>query len=147
VTGSPEVWGAVRLAVKCLQNGDPQEAQSWLEATECTCPTGSLWKGVYDSTGIMYKIPEWLVVEPDGLVDESGSEGEAATASAAKEDGAHDSADENEEDMVLVRARISRTQRDVTIRIRKKETVVSLIEKIKKQAKVRTSLLSSMVSV
>jgi hypothetical protein len=135
VTGSPEVWGAVRLAAKCLQNGSLQEAQSWLEATECTCPTGCLWKGVYDSTGVMYKVPEWLVVEPDGLVEESESEEEAATASASNSK-VHESADEGENDVVIVRARISRTQRDVKVRMRKCETVAVVIEKVKKQAKV-----------
>ena len=132
------MWGAVRLAAKCLQNGSLQEAQSWLEATDCTCPTGCLWKGVYDSTGVMYKVPEWLCVEPEGLREENESEEEATTASASKVKAgkAIDSAEEGVDDVVIVRTRISRTQRDVKVRMRKRETVAVIIEEVKKQAKV-----------
>jgi hypothetical protein len=143
VTGSQEVWGALRLAVQYLQAGELQEAQTMLKATECTCPTGELWKGVYDSTGVMYKLEEWLVVEPEGLVEESDSEDEAPTGSAGAAlgvDGAQES-DGGDVDRVVVRARISRTQRDVAVRIRKNEAVAAIVERIKRQAQVRLSTI------
>jgi hypothetical protein len=138
VTGSQEVWGAIRLAAQSLQLGKMREAQQWLEAMECTCPTGSLWKGVYDKTGIMYKIPEWLIVEPDGLVPENAGDGEAGeSAGAAGQDGAQEEDDEEDDEPVVVRARISRNGRDVMLKLQKKQTVASIVEKIREQVEVR----------
>lgn len=144
VTGSQEVWGAIRLAVQSLQAGKLRDAQGWLETMECTCPTGCLWKGVYDSTGVLYKLPEWLVVEPEGLVPdttdglgEDGPAGGGAAAAAAGTDDAQDDEDEDEDDEpMLVRARISRTGRDVTLKLRRKEQVASIVQKIKEHAEV-----------
>jgi hypothetical protein len=139
VTGSQEVWGAIRLAAQSLQLGKMREAQQWLEAMECTCPTGSLWKGVYDKTGVMYKVPEWLIVEPEGLVPEDAGEGEAGeSAGAAGQDGAPEDDDEEDDEPVVVRARISRTGRDVVLKLQKKQTVASIVDKIKEQAEVRS---------
>jgi hypothetical protein len=135
VTGSQEVWGAIRLAAQSLQVGKLKDAQQWLETMECTCPSGVLWKGVYDSTGVMYKVPEWLIVEPEGLVAEEEPNDGAPGASGA--DGAQEFDDEEDDEPVLVRTRVSRTGRDVTLKIRRKETVWSIVEKLKKEAEVR----------
>ncbi|KAH8727648.1 Pleckstrin homology domain-containing protein [Phaeosphaeriaceae sp. PMI808] len=140
VAGSQEVWGAIRLAAQSLQAGKIRDAQQWLETMECTCPSGCLWKGVYDSTGVMYKLPEWLIVEPDGLVAEEGSDEEAAaTGVGGAEELAHDD-DEEDDEPELVRVRISRNGRDVLIKARRKEHVASIIDKIKKQAELEPSL-------
>jgi hypothetical protein len=74
VTGSAEIWGAIRIAAQHLQANEVAEAQTMLDAAGCTCPSGALWKGVYDPTGVLYKVPEWLVVEPEGLADEDEDE-------------------------------------------------------------------------
>ncbi|KAF2032034.1 hypothetical protein EK21DRAFT_87639 [Setomelanomma holmii] len=132
VTGSQEVWGAIRLAAQSLQAGKLEDAQQWLETMECTCPTGCLWKGVYDSTGVLYKLPDWLIVDPDGLVSETESDEEAA---AGATDGAQDSADEGDDEPALVRVRVSRTGHDVVLKVRRKEHIASIVEKVKKQAK------------
>lgn len=141
VTGSQEVWGAIRLASQSLQRGKLREAQQWLEAMECTCPTGCLWKGVYDSTGVMYKVPEWLIVEPEGIVPEGTDDdikddslGAAADPEAAQE------ADDEDDEPVVVRARVSLNGRDVVLKLRRKEQVASIINKIKAQAEVRTEI-------
>ena len=135
VTGSQEIWGAIRLAAQYLQAGELQEAQTMLDATGCTCPTGCLWRGVYDSTGVMYKVPEWLIVEPEGLVEESSDdEGEAAGPAEADKAAELDDDDNEEDDLVLVRIRNSRTQRDVPVNIRSKETVAAIVEKFRKHA-------------
>jgi hypothetical protein len=139
VTGSQEVWGAIRLAAQSLQAGKLRDAQQWLETMECTCPTGCLWKGVYDSTGVMYKLPEWLIVEPEGLVAEESSSdavgGPASTATGT--DAAQEVEDDEDDEPVLVRARISRNGRDVVLKLRRKEPVASIVEKLKQQAEVR----------
>lgn len=139
VTGSQEVWGAIRLAAQSLQVGKIKDAQQWLETMECTCPTGCLWKGVYDSTGIMYKVPEWLIVEPEGLVSEEQADEDAAAGAASGVDAAQQSDDDDDNEPLLVRARISRDGRDVTLKIRRKEPVAIIIEKLKKEAEVRSS--------
>jgi len=137
VTGSQEVWGAIRLAAQSLQAGKIKDAQQWLETMECTCPTGCLWKGVYDSTGILYKVPDWLIVEPEGLVPEETSGDEAAAGAASGVDAAQESDDDEDNEPVLLRARISRDGRDVTLKIRRKEPVALIVEKLKKETEVR----------
>jgi hypothetical protein len=140
VTGSPEVWGAVRLAAQSLQIGKLKDAQQWLETMECTCPTGCLWKGVYDSTGILYKIPEWLIVEPEGLVaEEADAEPAGGPAGvAAANDGAQEDEEEEDDEPVAVRVRVSRNGRDVVLKLRRREQISSIVEKLKQQAEVRS---------
>jgi hypothetical protein len=140
VTGSEEIWGAVKLATQYLQKGELQEAQTMLDVTGCTCPTGLLWKGVYDTTGIQYKIPEWVVVEPEGLAEEEDmhDEGVAGLAgtSARKEDMYDDDEELTTGERVSVRARTSHSQRDVVVSIGKKEAIASIVEKVKLKANV-----------
>jgi hypothetical protein len=137
VTGSPEVWGAIRLAAQSLQAGKLRDAQQWLETMECTCPTGCLWKGVYDSTGIMYRVPEWLIVEPEGLVPEqTGDDAEGGPATGT--DATQEPEDDEDDEPVGVRVRVSRDGRDVVIKLRSRLPVASIVEKIKEQAEVRS---------
>jgi hypothetical protein len=114
-----------------------------LDATGCTCPTGLLWKGVYDLTGIQYKVPEWVVVEPEGLAEETDTHDEAATgpasASAVKET-MHDSDDGATGGPVCVRVRTSHNQKDVFLKIRRQDLVALIVEKLKKQAKVSSCI-------
>lgn len=143
VTGSPEIWGAVRLAAQYLQAGELQEAQTMLDVTGCTCPTGLLWRGVYDSTGVQYRVPEWVVVEPEGLAEgiaageeDGNGAGAGSTSAVGHVDGANDPGDQTGNDVIVVRARTSHNQRDVRLSIRKNESIASIVEKIKKQAEV-----------
>lgn len=110
-----------------------------LDVTGCTCPTGLLWRGVYDATGVQYRVPEWVVVEPEGLEDEDNQDhGGAATgpASAGAQVDTAPNLDDDEHDVKLVRARTSHNQKDLVLSVRRKEPVVSIIEKLKKQAEV-----------
>ncbi|ORY15592.1 hypothetical protein BCR34DRAFT_454836, partial [Clohesyomyces aquaticus] len=70
VTGQREIWGAVQLCVEYLQADNVAEAQAILDASGCTCPHGEIWRGVFGETGEWYKVPEWLVIEPAGLVED-----------------------------------------------------------------------------
>ena len=132
VTGSQEIWGAVRLAAQYLQKGELQEAQTLLDATGCTCPTGLLWRGVYDPTGVQYKVPEWVVVEPEGLAEEGAVDDGKATSSDDAEGGVGAAVD----DQVRVRVRTSHDQRDVSLLIAKRDSVGVIVEKLKEEAKV-----------
>jgi hypothetical protein len=138
VTGSQEVWSTLRVVVDYLQRGEIETAQGLLDAQECTCPDGQLWKGVYDDTGVIYKIPEWVVIEPSGLVEED----EAAEIPTRARNEASNASD-HDQDLGLddtefvVRARISTTAGDVRVQVRRRETIASIREKLKTQAKVR----------
>ncbi|KAH7080519.1 hypothetical protein BKA63DRAFT_488272 [Paraphoma chrysanthemicola] len=136
VTGSQEVWGAIRLAAQSLQAGKLKDAQQWLETMECTCPAGCLWKGVYDSTGVLYKVPEWLIVEPEGLVSDTESDDDAATGAT---EGPQESDHDEDDEPALVRVRISRNGQDVVLKLRRKQQIVSIVEKLKKQAELDPS--------
>lgn len=100
-----------------------------LDVTGCTCPTGLVWRGVFDATGVQYKVPEWVVVEPEGVVEEDEDE-EGVGAEVEEEE-----EDEGDEE-VDVRVRTSHDSKDVTIRVHRKESVAKVIEKIKDEAKV-----------
>lgn len=136
MTGSPEVWACLRFATEALQKGDVATAQGLLNAQECTCPDGQLWSAVYDDRGILYKIPEWLIIEPAGLVEEdetvaSGTDDKTAVADAADDEALGPDLE------YVVRARISSTSQDFQIPVRRRETIASIREKLKTQAKVR----------
>lgn len=98
-----------------------------LDVTGCTCPTGLVWRGVFDATGVQYKVPEWVVVEPEGIVEEDEAE-EGAGVEVEEED-------ESDEE-VDVRVRMSHDSKDVIVRVHKKESVARVVEKVKDAAKV-----------
>ncbi|KAL6706806.1 hypothetical protein ACN47E_005142 [Coniothyrium glycines] len=137
VTGSEEIWGAIRLAAQHLQAGQLQEAQTMLDVTDCTCPTGRLWRGVYDPTGVQYKVPEWIVVEPEGLAEDQDESAATGLVEASRYD-THEqlSTDDDRGEVLPVRVRTSHNQRDARLSVGKKETVASIVGNIKKQAKI-----------
>jgi hypothetical protein len=158
VTGSAEIWGAIRIAAQHLQKGEVAEAQTMLDATGCTCPSGMLWKGVYGPTGVLYKAPEWLFVEPEGLAEEGEEDGgkhdeddkrgsgvrEAGGVVGQVQGAAEVEADEGAEveaekdETAAVRIRTSHDQKDVTVHIRQRETVGAIVQKLKQQIEVRS---------
>lgn len=99
-----------------------------LDVTGCTCPSGLVWRGVFDATGVQYKVPEWVVVEPEGVVEEDDDEEEGVGAEVEEEEGG--------DEEVNVRVRMSHDSKDVTVRVHRKESVAKVIEKIKDEAKV-----------
>ena len=147
-SGQPQIWGAVRLMVEHLQRGEVAEAQALLDATECTCPNGQLWRGVFDASGDWYKMPEWIVIEPEGLVEDEEL--------SAEEDapGATDGALEEEKNLeveelgeqVKVRVRLSTDAKDVVILMRKNEKVSALITKLKQKTGVSVPCAPQMPS-
>jgi hypothetical protein len=111
-----------------------------LDASDCTCPTGLLWRGVYDATGVQYKVPEWVVVEPEGLAEEGDMHDKDLTEDAshsAVHETVDDPADDDSNGLIRVRLRTSHDQKDVLVVMRTKDTVATITEKLKKQAKVR----------
>lgn len=138
VTGSREVWACLRFAAEALQQGDVATAQGLLNAQECTCPDGRLWGGVYDDRGILYKVPEWLVVEPDGLAEEGDMQGSRPAEDGIDAAGAVDDDQASEPDQEFyVRARISSRPQDLRIKVRRRETIASIRERLRTKAQVR----------
>ncbi|KAJ4314527.1 hypothetical protein N0V94_006408 [Neodidymelliopsis sp. IMI 364377] len=146
VTGSQEIWACLHRAVEYLQQGDVATAQGLLDAQECTCPNGQIWSGVYDDTGVLYKIPEWLIIEPAGLVDEEDESATTTTEGHNREvttpgtetnptaSSTHDQASELDDAEFTVRARISTTATDVRIKVRRREAITSIYEKLRTKA-------------
>ncbi|RAR07041.1 ubiquitin domain-containing protein [Stemphylium lycopersici] len=130
VTGSQEIWAAIRLAAQYLQAGELQEAQTMLDATGCTCPTGLLWKGVYDPTGVQYKMPEWVVVEPEGLAEDEDVHDKSVAGPAD---------DEALGELVRVRLRTSHDSKDVSLEIRSRDMAAAIAEKLKAHTKLDSS--------
>ncbi|KAK3204091.1 hypothetical protein GRF29_106g1691149, partial [Pseudopithomyces chartarum] len=128
--GSAEIWAALRDMVQKLQAGNVGEAQVLLDATECTCPNGMLWRGIFDHRGEWYKVPEWIVIEPEGLVDEEDLKDEAGSV-GDDEDKEVEVDDLGEE--VKVKCRLS-TGHDCVLEVRKGERVASIITKLKTKA-------------
>lgn len=106
-----------------------------LDVTGCTCPTGLFWRGVYDPTGVQYKVPEWVVVEPDGLVEDHVDDKMLAGPVAASPD-AQDDDDDGPDELASVRVRTSHDSKDVILDIHKKDSVAVIIGKLKEAAQV-----------
>lgn len=130
VTGSSEVWACLRIATGALQQGDVATAQTLLDAQECTCPDGQLWSNIYDHAGNLYRIPEWLIIELDGIVEEATDDKTDFAESANEQTLGSDRE-------YIVRARLSSTAQDVQIPVRRQETIASIRERLKKHAQVR----------
>jgi len=123
-----------------------------LDVTGCTCPTGLLWRGIYDPTGVQYKVPEWVIVEPEGVAEaeeeeeeeEGGGGGKATSASVIVEEEEGDGVETpgSGGDEVKVRIRTSHDQKDVSLKIRKRDSVGGIVEKLKQQVKVTLFFLS-----
>lgn len=129
VTGDTEVWRCLRAATAAMQEGDLATAQILLDAQGCTCPTGQLWNRVYDDRGAEYKVPEWLVIEPAGIVQE-----EELRTTEEKTNEAEEQADLDRE--FVVRVRSSQQPQDLKVTVRKRDNIASIREKLKTQAQV-----------
>lgn len=140
------------MMVESLQAGDVAEAQALLDATECTCPNGMLWKGVFDGRGEWYKVHEWIVIDPEGIVedeeDEDGKdldddddeeEGDGVRREGVVRGGVKEGKGKEVEvlgDPVKVRCRLSTNGRDYIVGIHKGEKVAGLVAQLKAKAEV-----------
>lgn len=126
----------MRLATDLVKAGDVASAQGVLDAAGATCPTGEIWRGVFDEWGTEYRVPEWAVVEPVGVV-EVGEEEEEGDGT---EDGEQSLAEEKGKgrmgEVVKVRARLSDRGTDVVVEVGMEERVSAVIARIAEAAKV-----------
>lgn len=68
VTGRPEVWAALSTAINLMRDGDLATAQSIVDAVGVTIPTGDLCEGCYDEQGVLYRLPQCIVSDPENMV-------------------------------------------------------------------------------
>lgn len=152
VTGSEEVWSALRLACEELRKGGEglEEAQGILDAAGLSCPKGRVVAGrssrdrvkggVYDERGVLYEIPAWVVADPEDVVESRDAGGEKDKVEGAagvqtdqdeKDKGKGRAADAGE--MLSLRARLSDRSTDVTVRVGSKEKIAVAVRKIQEQ--------------
>lgn len=102
MTGTEEIWAALRRASEFLCVGDLASGQAVLDAVNVSCPTGKFARargrervrgGLYDESGALYDIPEWVVTDPRDIVED--------TEDKIGIDGADESDDARENDDVV----------------------------------------------
>ena len=163
VTGRPEVWAALSTAIALLRAGDVATAQSIVDAAGATVPTGDLCEGCYDEQGVLYRLPQCIVSDPENIV------GSASPTNPTPEDREQDedteglsdgklavddaSGDEliaqdlerrrdekgktSERDLIQVQARLSdREGPDLKLLIGKRQSVGFLARKVQQEAEV-----------
>jgi len=146
----------LRAALEVLWAGNGSEsgsgiamAQTILDAADITLPTGDLANGAYDAFGAAYGMPEWVVADPENIVEEEididadkgaeGSEGidEVEVERRREEKGKAVIA---ASDMLTVRARLSvKGGADVVVNIGKKDSVRLLMKRIVDEAELPPS--------
>lgn len=91
VTGRPEVWAALATAIAMIRAGDLATAQSIVDAAGVTVPTGDLCEGCYDEQGVLYRLPQCIVSDPENMVKGT------STDTKATDDGSGQEQDEDTE--------------------------------------------------
>ncbi|KAJ6109201.1 hypothetical protein N7486_001435 [Penicillium sp. IBT 16267x] len=156
VTGRLEIWGALEIAIQLLQSDDLAMAQGIIDAAGVTVPTGDLCEGCYDEQGVLYRLPQCIVSDPEnmargeghspasGSVREEDSDGKLATDDASGDEliAAQDlerRRDEkgktSERDLIRVLARLSdRDGPDLMMLVGKSQSVGFLARKIHQEA-------------
>ncbi|KAJ5211165.1 hypothetical protein N7491_010985 [Penicillium cf. griseofulvum] len=161
VTGRPEIWAAVSTVISLIRSGDLATAQSIIDAAGITVPTGDLCQGCYDEQGVLYRVPQCVVSDPENMVPSSsrtasedggpaGSEPDTETLSDGKlatDDAFGDElisqdverGDEkgktSERDLIRVFARLSDGGPDIVLSIGKGQPVGLLARKVHQEAK------------
>ncbi|KAK1150126.1 hypothetical protein N8T08_000024 [Aspergillus melleus] len=75
VAGRPEVWAALSTALALMRANDLATAQGIIDAAGITVPTGDPCQGCYDEQGVLYRLPQCIVSDPENMV-RSRSDGE-----------------------------------------------------------------------
>ncbi|KAI9738939.1 MAG: hypothetical protein M1818_005253 [Claussenomyces sp. TS43310] len=152
VAGREEIWLTLKTVLTVLwaggeddnDDGGIRTAQTILEASGITIPTGDLSDGVYDSFGAFYSLPDWVVADPTNVAEDEEMDRDKMSGGTGEEsDGV---ADEDEllrrreekgkavlsaEDMIKVKARLSdRGGPDVTVKIGKGDSVRFLAKSV-----------------
>lgn len=101
MTGHAEIWAVLQEVCQLLRRNELQQAQAVLDAANISCPNGRFAKGrgrnrdrkgggVFDERGVLYDIPEWVVVDPGDVIEDGHPHHEKDI------DGGSDGADDDE---------------------------------------------------
>ncbi|RJE26375.1 ubiquitin domain protein [Aspergillus sclerotialis] len=156
VTGRQEVWAALSATISFMYAGDYATAQSIIDAAGVTVPTGDLCEGCYDERGVLYRLPQCIVSDPENMVedDESSdfpgnddldtvSECKMATDDASGDDLISEDMERrrdekgktSERDLIRVRARLSdRGDADLVLSVGKGQSVGFVARRIHEEA-------------
>ncbi|KAI5196582.1 hypothetical protein E4T39_07717 [Aureobasidium subglaciale] len=146
VSGQPEMWAALKSVAELLRVGDLRSAQTILDATGATCPSGKFCVerrrggqkkgGVYDDKGLLYEIPGWVVSDPEDLVAETQIEGKDINEESEDEIDAEKGVvcEEKIGESVSVRARLSDRGTDVVVEMGTNQKVSVLVKKVQEKA-------------
>ncbi|KAF2234571.1 hypothetical protein EV356DRAFT_145990 [Viridothelium virens] len=164
--GREEVWAVVRFACEAMREavnadsvglvggegeGDGEggkagggvggvglaDAQGILDAAGLTCPSGRMRDGVYDAQGNRYVIPNWVVRDPEDVVDdEEGEEGEEKEEVVRVEKGKGRMVEEEQvgDKIVTVKIRRSDPETNYKVRLGKGQSVGTLIQHFREEA-------------
>lgn len=167
VTGRPEVWQTIHAALQVLWETVDQDAQDFnssglataqmiLSAAEISLPTGNLVNGVYDALGNYYQLPEWVVSDPQNLIQEPDASAKTDISTAGDDTTAEDDMTDDDDEiegrkrekgkevidvreMVSLRARLSENGQDIKLSISESETVKSVARKIAQHAELAST--------
>ncbi|CAG8427168.1 unnamed protein product [Penicillium salamii] len=160
VTGRAEIWAAVSTAITLMQTGDITTAQGIIDAAGITVPTGNLCEGCYDEQGVLYRLPQCIVSDPENMIssheEEEGraddeddedheelSDGKLATDDASEDELISQDAERrrdekgktSERNLIRVLARLSEGGPDIPLAVGKSQTVGFLARKVHYEAK------------
>lgn len=162
MTGRQEVWAALSAAISFMQADDFATAQSMIDAAGVTVPTGDLCEGCYDEQGVLYRLPQCIVSDPENMAEDDStsdypanddldviSEDKLATDDASGDELIEDlelRRDEkgkaSERDLINVTVRLSdRGGPDLVLSIGKSQSVGLLARKVHEEGEVCVSLL------
>jgi len=144
VTGSTEIWNALRLVCECLRCGDITQAQGIIDAVGLNVPDGRVavgselrsrgrakrTGGVFDERGVGYDIPGWVVADPEDVVEDGEPEkedlGEKGKGRA-----------EDVGELVSVKVRLSDRSTDVTLKIGMRQTAAAICSGVQERIGMR----------
>ncbi|KAK3672329.1 hypothetical protein LTR78_007869 [Recurvomyces mirabilis] len=160
VTGDAQAWIAVRRVCELLREDQIADAQAVLDASGLTCPRGRVVRargkerrhgGIYDGTGKLYEIPEWVVRDPQDTIEDTATEKDEADAVAGVEDDDTDDDDFKSAGSpmasprqekgkgrarslgreIKVRCRLSDRSEDLIVKFQEKEPASVVVERIR----------------
>lgn len=156
MTGRQEVWAALAAAISFMRADDYATAQSMIDAAGVTVPTGDLCEGCYDEQGVLYRLPQCIVSDPENMVEDDStsdypghdeldviSEDKLATDEASGDELISEDMDRrrdekgkaSERDLIKVKARLSdRGGPDLVLTVGKSQTVGHVARKVYEQA-------------
>lgn len=157
VTGRPEVWAALGAAVGLMYADDMATAQSIIDAAGVTVPTGDLCEGCYDEQGVLYRLPQCIVSDPENMAEEDsadsfsghdeldGMDDKLATDEASGDElieRKDEKGKARERDLIKVTVRLSdRMGPDLVVSVGKSQNVGLVARKVQQEAGVCSPIL------